>query len=41
MPAVILQVNQTDNFKDGIYLALAIGAAILLFVLSRKFRRKG
>jgi len=40
MPAAILQVNQTDNFKDGIYLALAVSAAIIIFILSRKFRRK-
>lgn len=40
MIATILQVTKTGNAKDSIYLALAIGAAVLLFVLSKKFRRK-
>ncbi len=41
MLAFILQATKADNFKDGIYLGLAIAAAIALFILSRKFRRKG
>jgi hypothetical protein len=41
MTLVILDATKTGNFKDGIYLGLAIGAAVVLFLLSRKFRRKG
>lgn len=41
MTFVILDAAKADNFKDGIYLGLAIGAAVVLFLLSRKFRRKG
>ncbi|WP_316826574.1 hypothetical protein [Pedobacter miscanthi] len=41
MIAVILDTTHAANFKDGIYLGLAIGAAIVLFLLSRKYRRKG
>jgi hypothetical protein len=40
MITVILQATKTQNFKDGIFLGLAIGAAVVLFLLSRKFRRK-
>jgi hypothetical protein len=41
MISVILQATKAGNFKDGIFLGLAIGAAVVLFLLSRKFRRKG
>lgn len=40
MIATMLQATTANNFKDGIYLGLAIGAAVVLFVLSKKFRRK-
>lgn len=40
MIAVILQATKVGNSRDGIFLGLAIGAAIALFLLSRKFRRK-
>lgn len=40
MVETMLQITKAGNVKDSIYLALAIGAAVLLFVLSKKFRRK-
>ncbi|WP_262892375.1 hypothetical protein [Pedobacter roseus] len=40
MIAVLLETTNAANFKDGIYLGLAIGAAVVLFLLSKKFRRK-
>ncbi|WP_262511035.1 hypothetical protein [Pedobacter chinensis] len=40
MIVIILQATKGENFKDGIYLGLAFGAAIIIFLLSRKFRRK-
>jgi hypothetical protein len=41
MIAIILQSTKAENFKAGIFLGLAIGAAVVLFLLSKKFRRKG
>lgn len=41
MLTFILQATHAGNLKDGLYLGLAIGAAVLLFLVSRKFRRKG
>jgi|GEM_PF-2221387 len=40
MIATMLQITKAGNAKDSMYLALAVGAAVLLFVLSKKFRRK-
>jgi len=40
MIAVVLETTNASNFQDGIYLGLAIGAAVVLFLLSKKFRRK-
>ncbi|SDC80637.1 hypothetical protein [Pedobacter soli] len=41
MLTFILQATKADNFKDGIYLGIAVAAAIALFILSKKFSRKG
>ncbi|WP_344851493.1 hypothetical protein [Pedobacter jeongneungensis] len=40
MIAVVIEAINASNFKDGIYLSLAIGAAVVLFLLSRKFGKK-
>lgn len=40
MIAVFLQAAKADDFKNGIYLGLAVGAAVVLFLLSRRLRRK-
>lgn len=41
MLVFILQATKADDFKDTVYLGIAVAAAIALFVLSKKFRRKG
>ncbi len=40
MILVILQSTKAESFKDGSYLGLAIGAVIILYILSRKFIKR-
>jgi len=36
----LLSTVKTADFSEGLYLGLAVGAAIILYILSRKYIRR-